>query len=63
MHEWKCVIVSTSLHLVQARRSTRKNIFWYIQLESIREDTHKVVAPSFSGWTTKGVGRANPPDH
>ena len=29
---------------------------------SIREDTHKKNV-FFSGRTTKGVGRGNPPDH
>ena len=29
---------------------------------SLREDTHK-KSDFLSGWTTKGVGRVNPPDH
>ena len=31
-------------------------------IRPLREDTHKKVF-FFSGWTTKGVRRVNPPDH
>ena len=41
---------------------TQKKYFSIVQpLRSIREDTDK--KSFFSGRTTKGVGRVNPPDH